>query len=65
MWLILNTILENSIAVTSNKGKKEKYFFCRLVLSLVKYSDLLRCLHNDFGRSVILFDDANNVHWFI
>ena len=40
------------------KKEKEKY------MCLTKYSDLVWCLYNDFRRSFILFDDANNLDLF-
>jgi hypothetical protein len=35
-----------------------------VTLSLAKYSDLVWCLHNDFGRILVFFDDANDAHLF-
>ena len=32
------------------------------MVSLVEYSDLVRCLHNDLWGTFILFDDANYLH---
>ena len=32
------------------------------MVSLAEYSDLLWCLYNDLWRTLILFDDTNDLH---
>ena len=51
---------------SSPRGQKEKQKkwkrkdFCSPFI-LVKHPDLVWCLHDDFGRALILQDDANDV----
>jgi hypothetical protein len=43
------------------KKEKEKKDF---LVSLIEYFDLVWCLHNDFWRTLILFDDTYDLHFF-
>ena len=46
----------------SKKKKKERFLLSDHCL--VKHPDLIWCFYNDFGRSSVLQDDANDVHCF-
>ncbi len=34
------------------------------MLLLAKYFDLVWCLHNNFGRTLVFFDDAYDLYFF-
>ena len=55
--LFLAYIFCPRIVILFQKEKKKI-----LVLSLVKYFDLVWCLYNDLWRPFILFDDAYDLH---
>ena len=46
----------------SKERKKRKVIFSTIALSLASYLDLARCFYNDFWRSIVFLDYADDAH---